>query len=160
MKKLIAFIISLFLSVSLFSLDFDSVRFLDDSEFPITHTIEWKNGDKPELALLPEFSGTEQIRQHFLETRPEITVEKLYRIPLEINGRLTVQDLFLKLANIFGNPATQTKALYNSYLLKKEVPLITKAFICDAKGEELSPLRFSPSDIPGTYNYFQEGRGS
>lgn len=155
MKKLAALIISLFLSASLFSLDFDSVKILDDSEFPLTRTIEWKNSDEPELTLLPEISGTAQIRQHFLETRPEITVEKLYRIPLETEGTLNTQDLFLKLANIFGNPETQTKSLYRSYLLKKEVPLIEKAFICNERGVKLSPLHFSLSDIPGTYNYFQ-----
>ncbi len=155
MKKLIMGIIFLSFTVSLFSMEFDDLRSLKDSEFPVTHNIEWKSGDEPGLELLPELPGTEQIRQRFSHIRPEITVEKLYRISLGRDNSANISSVFLRLANVFGNPETLTTYLYESGRLKKEIPLIEEAYICNARGRKASPLRFGPSDIPGTFDYFQ-----
>jgi hypothetical protein len=155
MKKLTASIIFFYVAVSLFSIDIDAVKSLDDTEFPLTHNIVLKNGDVPELTLLPEVSGAERIRQHFSELQPEVTVEKLFRLSLEADESFSVNDVFLKLANIFGNPKTQMKYLYRSSRAKKIVPLIDEAYICNYQGTKMPPLTFSMSDIPGTFQYFQ-----
>lgn len=153
LKKLAVLFIFIYSSLSLFSLEIDSIRSLDDSQFPLIHNIEWKTGGEPELELLPEVPGAGQVRQRFSGFRPEITVERLYRIPL--NSDVNTREVFVTLANIFGNPETQTKYLYESFQRKKEVPLIEEAYICDHRGKKQPPLVFTPAGIPGTFQYFQ-----
>jgi hypothetical protein len=153
MKCLTASAIFLFFAVSLFSLEINGINAMNDSDFPLSHNLEWKNDSEPELLL--DFPGVEQIKQRFFEIQPEIAVEKLYRIPLGINSSVNVREIFLKLANIFGNPETQTKYLYKSARRNDEVPLIDEAYICSFRGRKAAPLLFNQSDIPGRFNYFQ-----
>jgi hypothetical protein len=155
MKKLTSVIIFIFLLCSLFSLEIETVRNVNDSEFPLTRVIEWKGGAEPELELVPMVPGTEQVKQRFSEIQPEITIEKLNKIPLRANDFVFAKNVFLKLANIFGNPETQTKYLYESFLHNESVPLIEEAYICNERGRKVSPLRFSSSDIPGNFDYYQ-----
>jgi hypothetical protein len=155
MKKMTAFIVSFLFAVSLFSLEVDVLKSFDVSEFPLTHNIEWKDGAKPELDLLPNVPGTERIQQRFSSIKPEITVEKLYKIPLGSNTSMNTQDVLVKLANIFGNPEAQTKYLYDSSNRNQRIPLIEEAYICNSRGKKLSPLTFVLSDIPGTFEYYQ-----
>jgi hypothetical protein len=155
MKKLSVSIIFLYTTFFLFSLDFEAVKALDESEFPLTHNIVLRNGDEFELALLPEIPGAEKIRQTFHNIPSAISVEKLYKIPLGADFSGSVRDVFLKLANIFGNPETQTKYLYRSARAKKIVPLIGQAYICNVYGRKIDPLTFSFLDIPGTFDYYQ-----
>lgn len=154
MRKLTAGIIFFNVVTFLFALDFDTVKSMANSEFPLTHNIMVLQGDVPELALLPDISGAERIRKHFSELQPQVTVEKLYRIPLK-NDTPTAGDVFLRLANIFGDPRTQMKYLYRSYRAQKVVPLIDEAYICNERGQKMAPLTFRLSDIPGSFNYFQ-----
>jgi hypothetical protein len=155
MKKLACYVMFFLLAVSLFSLEFDVIKSLDHSEFPLTHSIDVTKGDEQVLELLPaQLSRAEHILQRFSELQPVVTVEKLYRVPLGMSDSVNTRELFLKLANIFGNPETQTKYIYDSRWLG-EVPLIEEAYICNERGRKASPLSFSPSDIPGTFEYYQ-----
>ncbi len=154
MKKPTAVMLFLFFAVSLFSLDVSAITSIEDAEFPLTHNIVWKDDVDPELELLPSLPGTEQIQQCFSELRPEIAVEKLYRVSLSPNAAGDVRSVFLRLANIFGNPETQTKYMYDSHW-RGEVPLIEEAYICNERGRKALPLQFGLADIPGTFEYFQ-----
>lgn len=133
-----------------FSLDLSS---FDDAQFPLINNIEWKTGTVPDLTLLPDVPGSSLVVQRFRDFKPEITVERLYRI--RVSRALSQETVFLILAHIFGNPGTQTKYLYNSYQRKKDIPLIEEAYICNERGKKLGPLVFTRDDIPGTYRYYQ-----
>jgi hypothetical protein len=130
--------------------------------YPLSNTVEWENRSDPSrpapvLELLPDVPGAREIRERFLAFKPVITVEQFFWIPLPPGYSAPGENLrlFTRLANIFGNPESQTNYTYHSARRKREIPLFEASYICDSRGRRLAPLSFSVGQMPGNFTYKQ-----
>lgn len=130
-----------------------------DSEYPIADTVEWEKGSIPILSLLPDVPGSEIIRNRFFTYRPEVTVQRLYRIPLNKNIQTAPdknrQKLFLDIINAFGNPEDQVEYKYHSSTRDKDINLFEESYISNKDGERQPTFSFSLENVPERIEYYQ-----
>src|SRR6056297_2439522 len=82
-QKLILFLIFFFLvSAFGYTVPFSDLAEKPDSDYPLSDTVRWEKGMIPILNLLPDVPGAASIRNRFFNYRPEVTVQRLYRLPL------------------------------------------------------------------------------
>ncbi|MCK5198357.1 MAG: hypothetical protein KAR21_08405, partial [Spirochaetales bacterium] len=130
-----------------------------DDDFPLSKTI-YRDGDStPELTLLPDVPGAEVIRERFLSYKPEITIQRIYRIKLSelFSGDTADQrvSLFTEIVNIFGKPETQVGYTYHSATRDKDIVLFEESYISDKRGKQISGFSYTPNTLPGKIDYYQ-----
>jgi hypothetical protein len=125
-----------------------------DEEYPIRDTVYWEKGSIPILNLLPDVPGAEGIRERFFAYRPEITVQKLYRIALP-GSTLSDKALFTEVVNILGSPKTQVGYTYHSATKDEDVVLFKESYISDSRGREKGGFAYTEATLPEKLSYYQ-----
>lgn len=128
---------------------------IPDSEFPLRDTVRWEKESIPALTLLPDVPGADRIRERFFAYKPEITIQKLYRIDLSWEEELTSRELFTAVFNIFGSPETQVGYTYHSSTKDKDVVLFEESYVSDKRGRYKDGFFFTTDNLPETISYYQ-----
>jgi len=128
-------------------------------EFPLEKTIRWDDDSVPELTLLPEVPGAEIIRDRFLDYEPDVTVQRLYRLPLaeRVDTRTPMgrRELFSAIVNALGSPGRQVEYEYHSATRDEYINLFEESYISDEDGEEVAGFQYEPGDLPSKIEYYQ-----
>jgi len=116
---------------------------LDKHELPASETIEWTNDEKlPILNLLPDANGAGQVRESFFTYRPEITVQRLYRMEIDALKKLESDEVLLHLVNILCDTDSQTGYKYRSSRRDKRIELIEESYRVDNDDNKTDDLHF------------------
>lgn len=135
-----------------FAVPFSDLAEKPDSEYPLSDTIRWEDGMIPILNLLPDVPGADIIRTRFLNYQPEVTVQRLYRMPLTEQKR---RELFTAIVNAFGNPVDQDKYTYHSETRDKDINLFEDSYISDKDGDRKESFSYSSYNLPEKIEYYQ-----
>lgn len=139
---------------SAFSLPLQAYRDLPDSELPIRETVDWEDDrPAPDLSLLPNVPGARQLESRFLEYRPEVTVQKIYRISL--GEEMAQEKLFAAIINILGRPESQVGYTYHSATRDEDVVLFEESYISNKKGKKAEGFSVEPDNLPNSLSYYQ-----
>ena len=159
MKYLIIFTLLFSFSIELIAESLASLIDRSGDDYPLSKTIYWEDGSIPELSLLPDIPGAGAIRERFLSYKPEITVQRLYRIKLPelFSGNTEEQrrSLFTSIVNIFGKPETQLGYTYHSATRDKDIVLFEESYISTKKGKQIPAFSYIPDTLPEKIDYFQ-----
>ncbi len=126
-----------------------------DEEYPIRDTVYWEKGSIPVLTLLPDVPGADALRERFFAYRPEITVQKLYRLALPGSSPLSDKALFTEVVNILGSPKSQVGYTYHSATKDEDVVLFKESYISDSRGREKGGFSFTEATLPEKLSYYQ-----
>lgn len=155
-------ILFLFAALTIFPLTAVPLAFLLDhpsEDYPLGETVRWEGDDAPLLALLPNVPGAQAVTKRFFAFKPEITVERFFRMDLPPKYALDTSAgrrlLFTDIVNSFGNPDTQVGYTYHSATKKREVVFLKKSYISNRQGRRQDPIQFTPFELPSQISYYQ-----
>ncbi|ADK83323.1 DUF6675 family protein [Sediminispirochaeta smaragdinae] len=155
--SVVFFSLILFLAMGtpLFAVPFSLLSDHPDGDYPLHDTIRWEEGEIPILTLLPDVPGADALRERFFDYRPEVTVQKLYRIKLPAQLDLSDRELFTAVVNVLGTPETQVGYTYHSSRRDEDVVLFEETYISDKKGKRKDSFSYTPEDVPQSISYYQ-----
>ena len=142
-------------SVSVPALPLTRFTEIPDSEFPLRDTVRWEKELIPVLTLLPDVLGADKIRERFSAYKPELTIQKLYRINSLSDQELTNRELFTVVSNILGAPETQVGYTYHSPTKDKDVVLFEESYVSDKRSRHKDGFSFTTVTLPETISYYQ-----
>ena len=128
-------------------------------DFPKSKTIRWTEEGTAGLTLLPEFDGADEIIERYNSFKPELAIQRIYRIDLP--GRYSVgtsegrRVLFTDLVNIFGNPETAVGYSYHSATREKDIVLFEENYISNKRGRRQDPFSYTPGTLESEISYYQ-----
>ena len=143
------------LSISLTAEPLTNLNNRPDDDYPLRKTIYWDEDSIPELTLLPDIPGAEVIKEGFLSYKPEITIQRIYRIKLSGDTAEQRASLFTEIVNILGKPETQVGYTYHSATRDKDIVLFEESYISDKRGKQISGFSYTPDTLPEKIDYFQ-----
>ena len=159
-RKIFALVFSLVLVSGSYAVSVESLADHPDKDYPLSHTIRWEEGKAPELKFLPDLSFSGDIYRHFMQSHPEISVERLYRIDMSAKYGRDISDkekleIYTEITNILGKPETQKGYKYHSSRKNEDVVLFEELYISTKDGKTIPGFSFSPSKLPKELSYYQ-----
>jgi len=145
--------LSLLNVVALSAATLDDLTARPDSDYPLSDTARRRGASLEDLALLPDVPAALDLRSRYADFKPEITVQKLYRINLP--SGIEDDSLFAAVLNSLGAPETQVGYTYHSATRNDDVVLFKASFISDAKGKRAKGFTYTQDSLPPTLSYYQ-----
>jgi hypothetical protein len=140
--------------------DLNILSSMNADAFPLSGTIYLEDGET-ELDILPDMPGSEMVRKRHRAYAPEVTVQKLYRLPVPeaytsaaLDKELAVL-LFTQVLDAFEKPETQVGYTYHSSRKDKDIPLFEESYISNKKGRKQDSFRYHSQDLPLSFEYYQ-----